>query len=119
MTREMLISTLKFVATPERWAEIRRIVRSLNGPLESAYGCSSSRLYLEAEDACRFILLQEWPVRREMERFVASREYLKVLALMELATDRPELKFHQVTCSTGLETVNSLRVPRGSSGNDN
>ncbi len=105
-----MVCTLKFTAAAVRQPEVRRIVRALNGPIEAEYGCRSSRLYLDAEDESGFFWLQEWPSRKEKDRFVCSKDYLKVLELIELASAPPELKFHRIADSMGLETVNSLRI---------
>jgi quinol monooxygenase YgiN len=89
--------------------EVTRVVRSMNGPLGAEYGCSSSRLYQDVEDEGSFLLVQEWSSKAMLDRFVASSDYVKVLELMELAAYPPELKFHYITNTSGLETVRSIR----------
>ena len=105
----MLIATLKIMAAPTRRDEVMRVVRSLHGPLGAEYDCSSSRLYQDVEDEGAFLWVQEWSSKSMLHRFVASSDYVKVLELMELSTYPPELKFHYIAGTSGLDTVLSVR----------
>jgi hypothetical protein len=50
-----------------------------------------------------------WESEEELERHLRSDEYRKVLLVMEMALDHPEVGFKNLESSTGIETIEKAR----------
>ncbi len=59
-------------------------------------------------EVLRFV--ERWRSREEMERHIRSDRYLRILAAMELSSERPEISFHAVSETKGLELIEGLRT---------
>ena len=54
-------------------------------------------------------LIQTWRTRADLERHVRSDLYSTVLAIEESSVERPEVAFHTISRSEGLEAVEQMR----------
>jgi quinol monooxygenase YgiN len=98
------------VASTHR-AEILELIRPIIGPTEAQPGCLLCRLYSETEDDDSLVLLQEWKSREDLNKFVLSRDFKRVMAAMDLASQVPEFSVNTVASKLGWELVEKLRQP--------
>lgn len=114
----MVQMSLKMVVSPQQAAAIVRALRLLMLPLPAARGFVSCHLSQDAADAGLILYTEEWQSTEDLDRQIVSHHYTQLLALMEEAAEKPELKLHWVTDVkdlTYLETVRqreSHRAPR-------
>lgn len=85
--------------------EIDRILRSLLGPARVRGGCLGCHGYQDIEDPEVLALIQEWASPDDLERYLRSDDYPRLLALLESATQRPEIWFDTITTREGLERL--------------
>ncbi len=50
-------------------------------------------------------LIQEWATPDDLERYLRSEDYPRLLALLESSTQRPEIWFDTITTRDGLERL--------------
>ncbi len=105
----MITATLQMVAAPERRDEILRAIRWLAGPCRMKQGRAGCRILRDLEEEDVLVLVEEWTSREALERHLRSDEYRQLLALAELSTRPPEIRFDTVARSEGLELVANLR----------
>ena len=106
----MIVATLRVVVPARKRGEIHHALLSVLGPTEVQAGCMSCHLYQEAERPNAFTLVQEWATQTDLDRYIRSDLYQKVLAVMESASERPELRFDTVTHTAGIEAVQAARA---------
>jgi len=109
----MLYTSLRIVPPAEKREEALRILRSLLGPTRVARGCISCRFYEDGEDPNALSYVEEWQTEQDLERHIRSGDYRKVLAVMDLACEPPELKFYKASETFGIEYVARLLSPKG------
>ena len=74
-------------------------------------GCVSCRLYRGVEDA-RVIMFEElWLSEADVQRHLRSDKYHKVLLVVEMAVEPPEIRFDTIDHSTGVESIEQARTP--------
>ncbi len=73
------------------------------------HDCASCHLYQDAEDSNALTLQQEWTSSTALERHIRSDHYLTVLAVMELAVERPEVEFVTASGRAGIELIEKIR----------
>jgi quinol monooxygenase YgiN len=105
----MMLAMVKIVPSPGKRQEILDILLSVKGPTLAVPGCRACSIYEEhgAEQAIAYVEL--WQAPAEMYRHLRSPLYSRVLEAMELSARKPEICFHTVLRTEGLELIESLR----------
>ena len=109
----MIHASLKVVLPAEKRAEALRIVRSLLGPVSAAPGCLSCGSYTDAQNENVLCYVEDWETEQDLQRHILSDDYRKFLALVDLSSQPPELKFHKVSETFGMEYLSRVRCPVG------
>jgi quinol monooxygenase YgiN len=53
--------------------------------------------------------LEQWQTRAALERHVQSSMYMRLLTVMELSGEAPEIQFVEASETMGLELIEALR----------
>jgi len=112
----MLIVTLHVSVAAHMMSHVVNLFDSYRGPVSVRVGCKSVNLYGHISIPGSFVLVEEWNSRRALEEHVTSDDFRKVLAIMDLAGEAPELRFHTVSVSEGFDLVVKLRKEEGEPG---
>ena len=105
----MIHASLKVVLTAARREEAERIVRSLLGPTSAAPGCLSCGCYADAQNENVLCYVENWRSEEDLQRHIRSDDYRKFLALIDLSSEPPDLKFHRVSETFGIEYLSRVR----------
>ena len=106
----MIQASLRIVASAERRDEIVRTFRSLVGPTEVKAGCLGCRVYQDVSDKNTLTYVEEWQTQEDLERHLRSDQYRKLLTLIDLSTATPEINFHTVSETSGIEYLATVRT---------
>ena len=79
------------------------------GPLAAQPGCTICRVLADVRDEGLLSLQVGWDTEENLERHIRSDLFWKVLALMEISSRRPEIRFHTISRTEGLETIERIR----------
>ncbi len=109
----MILLTLRLVVPTTKRGEVLHALRATLRWTEGEPGCLSCRLYRDAEDENAFSLVQEWASQADLDRHLRSPQYRKVLAVMETASQPPELKINAVANTRGMEVIAAARGEQG------
>jgi quinol monooxygenase YgiN len=107
----MIHSAVTIVARAEQREELLRALRVLVNPTRVEPGCLCCRLYEDVEDPGAITLIEEWSTRADLEQRLRSDAYRQLLQLMELSSIPPQLAFHDVVNTMGMEQVVAARLP--------
>lgn len=62
-------------------------------------------------------MLEElWNDKEDLNRHLRSDEYRKLLMLMETAYGPPEIRFHTIVDTTGIETIKKILIADNKNG---
>ena len=89
-----------------------KIVEIINFMLERIQvesGCVSCHFYQDTSSKGVFLLWQEWESRADLERHICSEEFRHILALIDLASEPPEIRFNTISKEEGIETIETVR----------
>jgi quinol monooxygenase YgiN len=106
----MIQASLRIVAPAGRRDEIVQTFRSLLEPTEVKHGCLDCRLYQDYADENALTYVEEWETREDFERHVRSDQYRKHLALVDLSAAPPEIKFHTISETSGIDYLATVRT---------
>ena len=105
----MIHVSLKVQLPAKRREEALRIVNSLLGPTSAAPGCANCGFYTDAQDENILCYVEDWRTEEDLQRHIRSDDYRKFLALIDLSGEPPELEFHIVSETFGIEYLSRVR----------
>ena len=105
----MILAVVEILASPDNRVEILRSMRAMVGPTLARQGCLACRVLVDAGEVDAMLLMQMWRSRDDLERYVRSELYLRVLAIMECSATCPEVGFHTIVATEGLDSIGRMR----------
>lgn len=108
----MVRSTIRMLIPLNKQSEALEILGSVSAQTISNPSCINSRLY-RGVDEVRAIMVDElWISEEEMQRHLQSEEYHRVLLVVEMAEECPEIRFDTIMRSSGVEVIEKARTLR-------
>lgn len=102
---QRLLVVLKIVASPAKRKEILKTIRPLLAPTRVLRGCIRIQFYQDIESLNHMTLVEEWDSRADLDYHLCSDEFRSILAVMEMSSKPPEIHFHTIEKTGGLEFV--------------
>jgi quinol monooxygenase YgiN len=93
---------------PERRRDLLETVKGMLEPARVERGCLSFRLYEDVENRNAFVLLEEWATQEDLERHISKDNQRRLLALMDLLSEQPELRFNTVSHTAGMDLIEEV-----------
>jgi quinol monooxygenase YgiN len=104
----VILSTLKMLVRTGRRGDLLEAMRGMLEPARVERGCLSYRLYEDVENSNAFVLLEEWATQEDLERHISKDNQRRLLALMDLLSEQPELRFNTVSHTAGMDLVEDI-----------
>ena len=105
----MINAIIRVQATEQTRMQILRALRALIEPIRVEKGCASCALYGDLQDANTIVLVQRWSTRNDLERHVRTPQYRKILEVLEMSSEEPEIRFDTVVETSGLQLIAGAR----------
>jgi quinol monooxygenase YgiN len=77
-------------------------------PTRVERGCLSYRIYEDVENRDAFVLLEEWAAQEDLERHILKDNQRRLLALMDLLSEKPEFRFNTVSRTAGMDLIENV-----------
>jgi len=94
----------------EKQSEALDILGSTIEQTQFEPGCLSCRVYRGVEDARAIMLEELWASDEDVQLHLQSDKYRKILLVVEMAEEPPEIRFDTIDHSTGVETIERARI---------
>ena len=104
-----ILVTLKMIVRPEKRRDLLETMRGMLEPVRVERGCLSYRLYEDIEDRNIFVLVEEWATQKDLEGHIRTDNQRRILALMDLLSEQPQLRFNTVSHTAGMELIEDVR----------
>lgn len=105
----MIHATVRMKIPEQRVRAAVEILGSVAERTRVRSGCLSCRIYRDEQEEGVIMIEEFWRNQEEHERHLRSAEYRNVLLVMEMSCEKPEIKFNEVSDSSGLETIEKAR----------
>ncbi len=105
----MTISLLELVLPNRKREDILDILKSVETQTRLKTGCVNCGIYIGCNDERTVLYFEAWHTREDLYAHIRSDLYFRILAAIDLAAKVPELHFHEVSDSAGIELIKSLR----------
>ena len=105
----MLRSTIRMIIPPEKYRDAIEILSSVSERTHFEAGCVFSRLYRDATDENTILLEELWLSLEDLQHHLQSKKYHKILLVIEMAAELPEIRFDTIAQTNGMETIEQAR----------
>jgi quinol monooxygenase YgiN len=85
------------------------VLRSLLNPTRVEPGCLDCRLFEDVTTEGVLTLVEDWATPTDFERHLRSENYRLLLMAIELSAVPPEVRFHEVSSTLGIEAIHAAR----------
>jgi quinol monooxygenase YgiN len=96
------------VPSKSRHAVVTALTRQL-GPTRQVPGCRSCRVLTDCEEPGEIMYIEEWSSQAELDVHLRSEEIRVLLETIEQASRPPELRFHTIAETRGMEVIAAAR----------
>jgi quinol monooxygenase YgiN len=105
----MILATLRMAIPPQKRIEVLKTIKSMSWETRIQPGCLSSRLYHDVDEESVFMVEEVWSNQDHLDRYLRSEDYRRMLLVMEMADEPPEIKFQTISNQAGLDVVERAR----------
>lgn len=107
--KDMFRSTIRMLIPLNKQSEALEILGTVSVQTRFDPNCISTHLY-RGVDEVRTIMVEElWTSEKDILHHLQSEAYRRVLLVIEMAEEPPEIRFDTISCSSGVETIEKAR----------
>lgn len=103
-------ASIRLLLPPDKWQEALGILGSVIELIRLEEGGISCRLYQDLHEEGVLMLEQIWEDQSSLERHLRSDRFRTVLLVADMATEYPEVRFDVIESTSGMETIQRVRV---------
>ena len=107
LIHDMVQLLVRLVASPGRVVDVVEALRAVMRPAQQVRGCSFAGVYVSANDSRRVVYVEDWDDAGELRGQFGTERFHRLLELLEMAADRPDVEFRVVSETHGLEYISS------------
>jgi quinol monooxygenase YgiN len=104
----VILVTSRMIVRPERRSDLLETMRGMLEPARVEKGCLGYRLCEDVEDRNTFVLLESWATQEELEHHLRKDNQQRLLSLMDLLSEQPELQFNTVSHTSGIDLIEKV-----------
>jgi len=105
----MIISTMRMELPAKKRDEAIKILKLTAECCRVQPGCLSCHIYEDLQQKNIILFYNKWRSGEDLEQYLRSEYYLNTLMVLEMSEKEPDLRFDEVSRSTGIETVEKAR----------
>jgi quinol monooxygenase YgiN len=106
----MILSLIRLLPAAEKRQAMIDILRSMESLSRVKPGCESCCIYEQIDETRAVLYIEQWQTTEALQRHVQSSMYMRLLTAMELCSEAPEIQFHEVSKTEGLEFIEKARA---------
>ena len=104
-----MLVMIRITASARGRREILRALRVLAPPTRARPGCLGAHLLQEVDNRNAITWIEEWDSEDALRQHIRSDEYRTLLAVVDMSVREPEVRFHTVAKTAGMELIASFR----------
>jgi quinol monooxygenase YgiN len=91
---------------------VRALVQVVMLPAQQLPGCRFAQVYRRVREPLRIDYVEEWADLAGLRPELSSERFSRLLELVEMAVEAPEIEFRSVTATHGIDFVATQRAQR-------
>lgn len=110
MNQDYVRSTIRMMIPLNKQSEALDILGSVRAQTQSEPDCNSMRVYRDVDETRAVMVEELWAKEEALRQHMKSDAYRRVLLVIEMAEETPEIRFETIAQSSGVETVEKARM---------
>ncbi len=106
----MIRFAIRMLIPLEKQSEALEILGAMIEEIQFEAGCVSCRLYRCVKDKRAIMLEGFWSCEEDVRRHLRSKKFSRILLVMEMASEFPEIRFDMLSETSGVETIENARA---------
>ena len=102
-------TTIRMLIPINKQSEALDILGAVSAQVQFEPNCISSRLYRGVDDVRAIMLEERWAGDEFLQQHLRSDAYQRILMVIEMAEEPPEIRFDTILASTGVEFIENAR----------
>lgn len=103
-------SSIRMLIPMNRQSEALEILGAVSAQVRFEPSCIFSRLYRGVDDARAIMIEERWANGESIRHHLQSDAYRRVLMVVEMAEEPPEIRFDTILESNGVEIIENARL---------
>ncbi len=103
-----MVLALRMRVQPGKRDDLLQVVRRMLEPDRLAKGCLSYHFYQDIEDRNAFVFVEEWESRTDLEDYIRTESFRRLLAVMDVLREAPKLDIYKVSETAGMDFVEAV-----------
>ena len=104
----MILSMLKIKPLPSKRQQIIDVLKTVQNQAVLIQDCMVSEIY-QTTDLSTIFYLEQWRKKEALHRHIESNLFMRVLTVMDLSIEAPEISFPEITAVRAMDLVSALR----------
>jgi quinol monooxygenase YgiN len=104
-----VFSILRVTVSSKSRKGVLDLMYFIKGPMCNLPGCMSCHGYQDVDNPNRLTLVEEWESLEDLEKHIATDDYRKKLSILDLSSQPPEILFHTVSETRGMDLITAVR----------
>jgi quinol monooxygenase YgiN len=104
-------STIRMLIPLDKQSEALEILGAVQSQIQFEPSCISARLYRGVDDVREIMVEELWENDKDIKHHLKSEAYRRVLLVVEMAEEPPEIRIDTILRSNGVETIEEARKP--------
>ena len=88
--------------------DLLEVLKSIIGRTQSSPGCLKADIWSNYEDPESFMVYEVWKTKEIMELHLKSKVFRRMIAVMEMSSIEPEIKFIESDHQYGMEWLQGV-----------
>jgi quinol monooxygenase YgiN len=105
----MVLVTISITASARGRRDVLRALRVLAPPTRARPGCLGVHLLQGVDNRNAITWIEEWDSEDALKRHIRSDEYRTLLAVVDMSMREPEVRFHTIAKTAGMELIAACR----------
>jgi quinol monooxygenase YgiN len=110
--QETFRTAIRLLIPLNRQSQALEVLGAVRDQVQFEPGCISSRLYRDVDEVRAIMVEERWRSHEDITRHLRSEAYRRVLLVIEMAEEPPEIRFDTIVCTQGIEIIETARQAR-------
>lgn len=106
----MIEATINITVSAQKRKELLQTFKAILNPIRREQGCLFCNCYVDIEAENSFCFMEGWQTRKHLDDHLRSVQFGVLIGAMSLLDQAPEIKFHTIASTAGLEAVTKART---------
>jgi quinol monooxygenase YgiN len=101
----MILAVARVRVPPNRQEDVVNAMKRVLEPIRTEPGCLGIQCGRDIEDDNTLVIVERWASAKDMGSHIQSERYRIILSVLESASEDPEVQFHKVSETSGMEVI--------------